>query len=272
MDAEPPPTEDARARHNSTVRSSSPEADSAGQPWVGRAFHDDNPFAHDTGQIPAELEAALAGFERGDQGVECVVDALRDARVLVPLVAAVGSAEPSGTAPGTDPSQELSIVSVGGPDGRRVLPIFSSTQALMAWNPGARPVPVTATRAALAAVAEGTELLVLDPTSPTEFALRRPMVWALARGDSWLPPHRDLEVRQALERVTNLEHSVFSMELIAGDPRCRLRGDELIVRLHLVAGLSDTDLQVLLTRLSQNWSADPVIVARVDRLRVELSA
>ena len=37
-------------------------------------------------------------------------------------------------------------------DGHRALPVFTSIAALAAWDPAARPVPVTAARAAQAAV------------------------------------------------------------------------------------------------------------------------
>ena len=45
------------------------------------------------------------------------------------------------------------------------MPAFTSAEALAAWHPDARPVAVYAARAALSAVAEGAELLVLDPGS-----------------------------------------------------------------------------------------------------------
>ena len=46
-----------------------------------------------------------------------------------------------------------------------------------------------AVRAALAASSEDTDLIVLDPTSDTEFVIRRPAVWAVARdfGGAWHP-------------------------------------------------------------------------------------
>nr|WP_286279447.1 SseB family protein [Naasia aerilata] len=74
------------------------------------------------------------------------------------------------------------MVTVAGPDGRTVLPAFTSVDAMRAWNPKARPIPAESERIALAAAAEGTDLLVLDPLSDTEFVLRRPAVEALGRG------------------------------------------------------------------------------------------
>ena len=50
----------------------------------------------------------------------------------------------------------------------------------------ARPVAVYAARAALSAVAEGAELMVLDPGSEVTFVVRRPGLWALAQqGQLW---------------------------------------------------------------------------------------
>lgn len=246
-------------------------ADSAGQPWEGRAF-DDNPFGEDDGTAPPALLGALAAFRAGEAGPEAVVDALRTARLLIPLVAELGEEGENEAGMLVDKTQELSIVTVAGPDGRSVQPVFSSVTALQAWNPAARPVPADARRAALAAAAEGTELMVLDPTSETEFVLRRPAVWALAQGTPWLPSDRDPEVAAAFRSSIGSELGVHDVALVAGDPLSRLAGEELVVRLSLGAGLTREELDAILSRLAQRWAADDVIATRVDSLRVQLVA
>lgn len=245
--------------------------DSAGQPWEGREF-DDNPFGGDDGSAPPELLGALAAFRAGEVGAEAVVDAVRAVRVLIPLVAELGEEGVSDAGLAIDKTQELSIVTVAAPDGRRVLPVFSSVTAMQAWNPAARPVPAAGPRAALAAASEETELLVLDPTSETEFVLRRPAVWALAQGHAWLPSDRDPVVAEAFRASIGSELGVLDVDLAAGDPGYRLAGDELVVRLTLAAGLTAEELNAILSRLAQRWAADDAIATRVDSLRVQLTA
>ena len=113
-------------------------ADSAGQPWAGRSF-DENSHSSDDGSAPPALSAALARFRAGELGQAGVVDALREARLLIPLVAHLGEAGENEHGHTIDKSQELSIVTVAGPDGRNVLPVFSSVAAMSTWNPQARP-------------------------------------------------------------------------------------------------------------------------------------
>lgn len=171
-----------------------------------------------------------------------------------------------------DKTQELSLVTVSGPDGRRVLPAFTSVEALAAWNPKARPIPVAARRAALAAAAEDTELIVLDPGSPTEFALRRPAVWAIAQDLPWQPAVTDAAVAEAFERSIAREPAIAAFRLIAGDPDARLSGREVVVVLGLVPGLDQTALAALTTRLQESWAEDATIAERVDSLGMKLTA
>ncbi len=246
------------------------QGDSAGQPWEGREF-DDNPFGDDDGSAPPALLGALAAFRAGEVGPEAVVDAVRGVRVLIPLVAELGEEGVSDAGLAVDKTQELSIVTVAAPDGRRVLPVFSSVTAMQAWNPAARPVPAAGLRAALAAASEETELLVLDPTSETEFVLRRPAVWALAQGLPWLPSDRDPVVADAFRASIGSELGVLDIDLLAGDPDCRLAAEELVVRLTLASGLTAEELNAILSRLAQRWAADDAIATRVDSLRVQLA-
>ncbi|MFF1878771.1 SseB family protein [Leifsonia sp. NPDC058230] len=246
-------------------------ADSAGHPWAGRHF-DDNVFGDDDGDAPPELLAALASFHAGDAGPEAVVDAVRGSRLLIPLVAQLGEAGTNEHGVAVDKSQELAIVTVAGPDGRTVLPVFSSVAAMGAWNPQARPVPADGSRVALAAASEDTELVVLDPTSETEFVIRRPALWAIAQGLPWLPSHRDPDVFAAFTRSIGSELGVHDVALSAGDPAARLDGEELVVRLELARGLTREELNAVLARLAQRWASDDVIATRVDSLRVQLVA
>ncbi|MGR0319931.1 SseB family protein [Agromyces sp. ZXT2-3] len=254
-------------------RSTDPAADSAGRPWAGRSFVA-NPHAADDGRMPEALGAALASFRAGDGGQADVVAAFGSARLLIPLLAELGDGGTEVGAHGhaVDKSQELSIVTVEGPDGRRVLPVFGSVEAMNRWNPVARPVPADGVRVALAAADDGTELVVLDPGSPTEFVLRRPAVWAVAQQQAWYPPVESAAVRGAFERSIGGELAVLGVELVAGDPDARLQGPELVVRLRLIAGLTRAELDATTARLARRWAADDAIATGVDSLAVKLVA
>lgn len=96
-------------------------ADSAGVPWEGRRF-EQNPHSGDDGSADPALLAALTAFRAGEGDAVAVVDAYRTARLLIPLVAEKGDEGVGPTGLRVDKTQELSIVTVAGPDGRRVLP------------------------------------------------------------------------------------------------------------------------------------------------------
>lgn len=249
----------------------SPGTDSAGTPWAGRSF-EQNRFETDDGAADPGLLAALGDFREGRATAAAVVDALRHARLLIPLVAHLGDSGEDEHGRLVDKTQELSIVTVAGPDGRSVLPVFSSVGSMSAWNPRARPVPADGERVALAAAGEGTDLVVLDPTSPTEFVVRRPAVWAVAQREEWTPSPQDPAVFEAFSASIGSELGVVELALEDGDPGARLAGPELVVRLVLSAGLSRDELDAILARLAQRWAASEVIATRVDSLKVRFEA
>lgn len=243
--------------------------DSAGQPWAGRSFQA-NTSSSDDGSAPERLIEALRRFRSLEVGEAEVVDAFRESRLLIPLVAHLGEAGENEQGQVIDKSQELSIVTVTGPDGRTVLPVFSSVSAMSAWNRTARPIPADGVRVALAAASEQTDVVVLDPTSETEFAIRRPALWAIAQSQPWLPSFSDPAVLQAFEASIGSELAVVTVRLRAGDPGAKLVGSELVVELGLIAGLTQQELDAALARLAQRWAADEVIATRVDSLAVSL--
>ncbi|BDI22229.1 SseB family protein [Herbiconiux sp. L3-i23] len=244
-------------------------ADSAGQPWAGRHF-ETTPFADDDGSAPERLIEAIRRFRSHEVREAEVIDALRGTRLLVPMLAMLGEAAPGPHGALVDKSADLAIVTVATRDGRRVLPAFSSVGAMTAWNPKARPVPVEAERVALAAASEGTDLVILDPVSDTEFGLRRSMLESLATGAAWRGCWSDPDVVGAFASSGFGEDAVQSVELLPGDPDARLQSPELRVRLTLAPGLDRAGLDAVLARLGQRWAADPVIAARVDSLAVSV--
>jgi hypothetical protein len=243
--------------------------DSAGVPWEGRSF-EPNPHAGDDGSADPALLAALTA-PRSDVGAQvAVIDAYRSARLLIPLLAERGDEGIGAHGLAVDKTQELSIVTVAAPDGRRVLPVFSSVPAMQRWDPVARPVPAEGVRTALAASGEDTDLIVIDPGSETEFVIRRPAVWAIAQGQRWEPSPTSPEVFTALHQSVGGELAVLDLSVEAGDPSARLRGPELIVRLELIEGLEQGELDAVLSRLARRWAADDRIAVLVDSLTVKL--
>jgi len=243
--------------------------DSAGVPWSGRELHA-NAHAGDDGSADPALLAALEAFRDGAGDEVAVVEAYRSARLLIPLLAEKGE---EGVAPSglrVDKTQELSIVTVAAPDGRPVLPVFTSVATLVAWDAAARPVPAEGVRTALAAVDDDTDLIVIDPASPTEFVLRRPAVWAIARSERWEPAFRSPEVAAGLHASVGGELAVIDVRLEPGDPAARLRGPEVVVHLDLAAGLGQAELDAILARLARRWAADDRVAVLVDSLAVKL--
>ncbi|RJT80744.1 SseB family protein [Arthrobacter cheniae] len=192
--------------------------DSAGRPWAGRDLSGpDNPlhaFDDDDGTADPRLAAAVAALVvlQPDQPGPLerkVFESLTTARVFIPIVARLSepgeAAAASRAGMHSDKEADMALVTLTAPDGRKALPVFSSTVALERWHADARPVAAYASRAALAAVAEGAELMVLDPGADLTFVLRRPAVWALAQQIEWTPSYED-ETLSSLVGAAALDH------------------------------------------------------------------
>lgn len=244
-------------------------ADSAGQPWQGRHF-EPNPSADDDGSAPSTYIEARDAFRRGELSFSALVDAVRECRFLIPLVAVAGDTGVTADGLVVDKSQELSIITVSGPDGRPILPVFSSVAAMSRWRPDARPVPASAVRVALAAASEGTDRVVIDARSAgDEVVLPRPAVWAIAQGAEWVPAVDDAEVLEAVA-VPAAEHpQIWAVSLVAGDPLARGAGPEVIVRLAIEPGLDGDALRTIIGALTTAWSNDATVAERIDSLTVQ---
>ena len=91
--------------------------------------------------------------------------ALRAGRVVVAVVAVASETADVNGVP-VDKTSEMSLVSMIAKDGRRGLLAFTGIDALRAWDPSARPVPVSGVDAARAAIDDDCEALVLDVAGP----------------------------------------------------------------------------------------------------------
>jgi hypothetical protein len=246
-----------------------PLADSAGVPWEGRQLKP-NPHANDDGSADPQLLAIIHEFKAGRALAEGVLAAIGLARLLVPLVANLGEAGQGAHGQVVDKSADLSIVSVQSPDGQVALPVFSSVAAMQLWNPKARPVPIEAPRVALAAASEKNNRIILDPGSPTQFAVRRNAYQELAQQMPWIHPSRDPRVKAAFRAAIDAETAVENYAIQDGDPGAALTGPEVLVYLKLAPGLTQQDLERVLERLGAAWAASPEINLKVDSLGIKL--
>ncbi|MGV8876215.1 MAG: SseB family protein [Rhodoglobus sp.] len=243
--------------------------DSAGTPWEGRTFQP-NPAPDDDGSAPADLVAIVTSFHRGDATESDVVEVIRRSRLLIPLLAKAGETVISDAGLSIDKTQELSIVTVTGPDGRAVLPVFSSVDAMKNWNPQARPVPAAGTRVALAAASENTDLVIIDPLGDREFVIRRPALWAIAQSAPWTPSYVRNDVRDEFVALADDESNVAGVQLLPGDPGARLQGPELVVQLAVRPGLDRETLDATVDRMRQRWALSELIAHAVDSMAVQV--
>jgi len=205
---------------------------------AGRELPPTSPFAGDDGTADPGVAAALAAYGAGTGTLADVVAALAGTRVLVPVLAELEVADTvahGGHEHTVDKEASAGIVALQAPDGRTALPVFTSTDALARWRTQARPVPTDAARAALSAVQEGWEVMVVDAGGPVTALVPRPAVWALAQGGEWQPAvvgDRVVDdVRAAVVAVLAPFAEVVGVDAVPG-----ARAEVAIV-LTLVAGL-----------------------------------
>lgn len=172
-------------------------------------------FADDDGSPDPAVARALedTGLPRHEY-LDALVAALWSSRVLVPVGAHSLGAGAQGHAPHTaDACQDAATLAVDLPDGHIALPVFTSAQAMRAWRPEARPVPVGCQRAAQVACLSTDQLWVLDPGT-RDLRLPRPAVVAFAGGEQWVPSWRNqaiqAELASQLEQVEGVTAVAFS--------------------------------------------------------------
>jgi hypothetical protein len=156
----------------------------------GRTIPDPG-FAGDHGEPGAALAAALAAYAAGTGSHVDALAAVQASRLLVPVVAVLGDVEVDDQGPdhegpdhdrAHDKTSDMATVLLQGADGRMALLAFSGLPALQAWDPQARPVPVTARTAAQAALQDGAAAIVVDVAGPASFVVEREDLDGLAHG------------------------------------------------------------------------------------------
>jgi hypothetical protein len=165
----------------------------------------------------------------------------------------------------------MAMVSITSPDGTTVLPLFTSVGALGAWRSDARPVPVIAPQAAQAAVQEGCTALLLDAATPAEqggpVLLPRSVLWALAQGREWIPPHEDPELAAELERLgTGASPEVRGLAARAG------RSAEVDLHLRLRPGLTAEQVSGVVQAVTQALGASQLVAERISSMKLVLGS
>ncbi|GAC1445082.1 MAG: hypothetical protein NVSMB55_24040 [Mycobacteriales bacterium] len=136
----------------------------------------------DTGGADPRLATALQRHDGAAAARAEVMAALAGARVFVAITATPTAVHlEAGTGLRAESSAEMALVSIVASDGQRALPAFADTATLMRWRLDVRPVPVTAPYLARAALEDGADAVLLDPTG-AGIILRRRDLQALADG------------------------------------------------------------------------------------------
>lgn len=261
------------------------QTDSAGQDWEGRDLSGEgNPlhnFDKDDGKADANVLAALTALREGSAGESEVHKSLANARVFVAVVAQLGEEAMTERGFASDKEADMALVKIKAPDGRMALPIFTTVERLQAWHKEARPVAVYAPRAALSAVSEECQLLVLDPGSDFTFVLRRPGLWTLAKQVDWIPSYQSQQVaslvQNAIEDFNQLRtvkvapgkgvgsRSKDGQVVLGGGP-----GPELNLQLIFAPGTSQDDARETTRALHGRLSQNTEFAEAVDSLELSL--
>ena len=258
-------------------------ADSAGIAWEGRDLSGEgNPlhtFDGDDGLAPAVLDAARQAVLAGTLGESGFVSALAGQRLFVPVLAGAAQSPDQDLSQHGDKQSDITLVSMTARDGRQALPAFSSVEALTHWHPKARPVAAEAERVMLAALAEGAELVVLDPGASLPFVIRRPAVEAIARGDRWTASYEDSGLAEELADAVTQCPGVVGLVLSPGEGVASVTaegeviaaggsGPELRVVAEFESGLDPVDRRLALRSLEVVLGENEVLRRRADSVQI----
>ncbi|MGC4950390.1 SseB family protein [Streptomyces sp. DT224] len=227
-------------------------------------------YSDDDGTADPALASALAAWAEDRTAVAPVLEALKGARLLVPVVAVLGEVEEdievgrpaSGKGGGgrrvgglrREKTSDMAVPTLQAGD-RRALPAFTSTASLARWDPQARPVAVPLHQALQAAAHEKADTVVLDLAGPVAFELTGAALRAVAEGRTSADPLDDPAVTAAVRAA------------VAAEPA--------VLRAHLGPGSADGTLALVLAadadpagaagRVARALAADEVLRARLVR-------
>ena len=269
------------------LRSAGGSEDTGGQAWEGRNLGEGTSHTHlfpdDDGAAAPVISSALSQWRAGRGCETAVVAALPGIRVFVPIVAEVSHSEITEHGLVSDKEADMALVSLKTADGRKALPVFTAVADLAAWNSQARPVAVDIRKAALSAVQDGSDLLVLNPASDPAFVVRRPAMWCVAKDTEWTPSYADLSVDDAVLRAALGIETIVSARTEPGSGiharrsdgtvlRGGATGPELVIVLQLTPGLTREQVQATIGRYQQKLATEPIMAENVDSLGLRLTA
>ncbi|WP_338675541.1 SseB family protein [Streptomyces sp. SCSIO 30461] len=175
----------------------------------------DSPFPDDDGSADPALTTALTAWAEDRNAEQPVLQALKGARLLVPVVALLGEVEVDEQGLRHEKTSDMAVptLTLGG---RRALPAFTSAESLARWDPQARPVAVPLHQALAAAVHEKADTLLLDLAGPVPYPLTGRALLALAEGRTSTDPLTDQVVREAVRSVVAAEPGLLRAHLGPG--------------------------------------------------------
>jgi hypothetical protein len=209
-------------------------------------------FRDDDGSADPRLSAALAAWAEDRTAEGPVLEALKDARLLVPVVAVLGEVEEDENGLRREKTSDMAVPTLKA-GGRTALPAFTSTDSLALWDPGARPVAVPLHQALRAAAHEKADTIVLDMSGPVPYELTGPALLALAEGRTTTDPLADPAVLDAV--------------------RAALAAEPAVLRAHLGPGQADGTLALVLDPAASPAEAARAVAQRLaadDTLRARL--
>jgi hypothetical protein len=175
----------------------------------------DSLFSDDDGSADPRLSAALAAWAEDRTAEAPVLEALKDARLLVPVVAVLGEVEEDENGLRREKSSEMAVPTLKAA-GRTALPAFTSTGSLARWDPAARPVALPLHQALQAAAHEKADTIVLDLAGPVAYELTGHALLALAEGRTTTDPLADPAVVEAVRTAVAAEPAVLRAHLGPG--------------------------------------------------------
>ncbi|KAB7834500.1 SseB family protein [Streptomyces mobaraensis] len=213
-------------------------------------------FSDDDGSADPVLAEALAAWAADRAAEGRVLAALKDARLLVPVVAVLGEVETGPDGLKREKTSDMAVPTLQAPDGRRALPAFTSMETLHRWRADARPVAVPLHQALQAAAHEKADTIVVDMAGPVTYPLTGRALLALAEGRTSTDPLADPAVADALRGLLAAEDGVLRAHLVpSGDADGTLA-------LALADGAAPADVA---RRIAGALAADEVLRARLVR-------
>lgn len=175
----------------------------------------DSGFSDDDGSADPRLSAALTAWAEDRTAVSPVLEALKGARLLVPVVAVLGEVEEDENGLRREKTSDMAVPTLKAGH-RTALPAFTSTESLARWDPAARPVAVPLHQALQAAAHEKADTIVLDLAGPVPYELTGSALLALAEGRTTVDPLADPAVVEAVRAAVAAEPAVLRAHLGPG--------------------------------------------------------